>query len=228
MLSVSDIVKNLIIITATCLLAACKTEVNSDLFTSDLIAATEGETVTAPIVLGLEVTSEKECKKNAPTILEAITTSFPDAAFVGCERIDFDTFARFRFQVEILNVTDLDTTPENAIAIAVQKRDDRYSVHYLSNTDAAKAIWDQLPKELIQYRDFEINPILHAVLNNDLRTPVDVTTDDVFADGKPVQGTATRSLPRRDQIQISTSNVTNAAFGNVDTAAGIVSFRVAE
>ena len=77
---------------------------------------------------------------------------------------------------------------------------------------------------MTQYQTYKLEPLLSAVLNNDLRETVSITTDDVYADGAPVQGTATRDLPRRDQIELVMSDVTNAAFGTVANASHIATF----
>ena len=109
-------------------------------------------------------------------------------------------------------------------SIGVRGEGKAYHVSYLTNPAGARAIWDALPEEMTQYQTYKLEPLLSAVLNNDLRETVSITTDDVYADGAPVQGTATRDLPRRDQIELVMSDVTNAAFGTVANASHIATF----
>lgn len=215
-------------IAALLALTACKTSVTSDLFTSDLVAATEGETVTAPIVIGLELPGD--CAEEGPKMLSAIRRKMTDAEFIGCERVNYDTYARFRAQAEILLIgkNDAAALPNTAFAIGVAREGATFTIKYLRNPDATRAIWDALPEDMTKYKKYELNPVLSAVLNNDLRSTVRITTDDVFADGKPIQGTHSRDLPRRDQVEIAASNVTNSAFGSTDTHATIVVFTVQE
>lgn len=213
---------------ATVALTGCKTQIATDLFTSDLIAATEGETLTAPLVIGIDTSSESQCKENAPALTDAIKSQFPGADFIGCEKDAFDVFARFRVQAAIIPMTDVTPTPDAPFAVGVKADASGFIVAYLTNPQAVRAVWDALPEEMTQYKKFELDPALSAVLTNDLRGKVTITTDDVFADGVPVQGTVSRSMTRRDQVEITMSDVTNAAFGNVANISHIVSFARAD
>ncbi len=210
---------------ATCfVLASCKTQISTDLFTTDLVAATEAEAVTAPLVIGMEAGSEQKCKETADTVLIAVQSQFDSAEFIGCETVDFTTFARFRVQAEIVAYDGDAPSITAPFSIGVRSEGAAYHISYLTNPTGARAIWDALPKEMTEYRTYELKPFLSAVLNNDLRETVSITTDDVYADGVPIQGTATRDLPRRDQVELSMSDVTNAAFGTVANASHIVTF----
>jgi hypothetical protein len=214
---------------ATCVvLAGCKTQISTDLFTSDLVAATDGEAVTAPLVIGMETGNEQKCKESADTVLIAVQSQFDSAEFIGCETVNFDTFARFRVQAEIVAYNGDAPSVTSPFSIGVRGEGTAYHVSYLTNPAGARAIWDALPEEMTQYKTYKLEPFLSAVLNNDLRETVSITTDDVYADGAPVQGTATRDLPRRDQVELSMSDVTNAAFGTVANASHIVTFTLNE
>ena len=214
-----------IVLIATCfVLAGCKTQISTDLFTNDLVAATEAEAVTAPLVIGLEAGSEQKCKETTDSVLIAVQSQFDSAEFIGCETVDFKTFARFRVQAEIVAYDEVAPSITAPFSIGIRSEGVAYHVSYLTNPAGARAIWDALPEEMTKYQTYKMEPILSAVLNNDLRETVSITTDDVYADGTPVQGTATRDLPRRDQVELSMSDVTNAAFGTVANASHIVTF----
>ncbi len=216
--------KHILILIALLGLAGCKTRLNATLFTSDLIAALEGESLTTPLVISME--SDGKCEENAPAALNAVASQYPTADFIGCDKIDYQTFARFRVQIMVLPYTDKEPLPDQPFAIGINNSDARYIVKYLTNPAAARAIWDALPQDMTKYREYKFDPVLLATLNNDLRKPITIVTDDVFADGIPVQGTATRKLPRRDQVELKMSNVTNAAFGNTSNYSSIVEFTV--
>ncbi|WP_274960897.1 DUF7424 family protein [Lentibacter algarum] len=216
--------KRIALIATYLVLAGCKTQISTDLFTSDLVAATDGEAVTAPLVIGMEASSEQKCKENANTVLIAVQSQFDSAEFIGCETVDFKTFARFRVQAEIVAHDGNAPSITAPFSIGVRGEGKAYHVSYLTNPAGARAIWDALPEEMTQYQTYKLEPLLSAVLNNDLRETVSITTDDVYADGAPVQGTATRDLPRRDQIELVMSDVTNAAFGTVANASHIATF----
>ena len=216
-------IKRLAILASLAALSGCKTYIASDLFVSDIIAATEGEKMTAPLVISTEAGSDSSCKENAPQILRAVQIKYKDAEFIGCERIKYDTVARFRVQADIIDLTTSKTTGQ-AFAIGVARDGGTYHVSYITNPSATRAIWNALPKDVKGYRDFEVSPQLSAVLNNDLRDDITITTDDVFADGTPVQGTQQKTIGRRDQVELTMSDVTNAAFGTTETVSHIVSF----
>src|SRR6056297_1326224 len=60
---IGDIGMKRVALIVTCfMLAGCKTQISTSLFTSDLVAATEAEAVTAPLVIGMEASSEQNCK----------------------------------------------------------------------------------------------------------------------------------------------------------------------
>lgn len=219
--------KKLFIIAALFMLASCKTHVSSTLFTSDIIAATNDEKTTAPLVFTMK-TNSSDCVKGAEELVSAVKRQMPDVEFIGCEDIEFEEFARFRVQAEILAFNNVPPVPSQAFGIGVTEFANEYFVYYLKNPEVLRAVWDSLPEDLTMFQVYELEPVLKAVLNNDLRKTVTVTTDNVFADGTPVQGTATRELPRRDQIELVLSDVTNTAFGTVDNASLIARFAVSE
>lgn len=221
--------KKALVLLSLFILTACKTDISSDLFTTDLIAVTEGEEVTAPVIIALE-SSSTECEKTAPDLLKAISSQMSGVEFIGCGKKGYDTVARFRSQAQIIAHTGEAAVPNQAFAIGVQSSgsdsDETYDVSYLVNMDAVRNIWGSLPEEMTRYKTFKFEPSLSVVLNNDLRAATMITVDDVFADGNPVQGTASWELKRRGQVEIQTSNVTNTAFGTTDHSSHIVSFKV--
>lgn len=216
--------KRCLLISTCVLLAGCKTQISTDLFTSDLVAATKGESLTAPLVIGMEASSEQKCSETADSVLAAVQSQFASAEFIGCERADFTTFARFRVQAEIVAIAGEVPDITAPFSIGVRVDGPNFAVSYLTNPAGARAIWDALPEELTKYQTFSLEPLLSAVLNNDLRETVSITTDDVYADGVPIQGTATQDLLRRDQVELSMSDVTNSAFGTVANESHIVTF----
>ncbi|MEP2833514.1 MAG: hypothetical protein ABJL33_15395 [Hyphomicrobiales bacterium] len=220
--------KMLFPLAAVTILTACKTLIGADLFTSDLIAAVNGDTITAPLIISADTSTLQKCQEFSPDILTAVQSIYDTAEFIGCEKIGFDTYGRFRVQAGVISFTDTAPVPDAAFAFGVRKEGASYHVSYLINPDATRAIWDALPETMTKYETFKLDPILSAVLNNDLRNTVTITTDDVFADGTPVQGTATRDLPRRDQVELKMSDVTNTAFGTTNNVSHIVTFSITE
>ncbi|MDE0446335.1 MAG: hypothetical protein OXH96_06635 [Spirochaetaceae bacterium] len=220
--------RSAVVIAAVLALASCKTMVATDLYTSDLISATEGEQLTAPMVISIELPSESKCKEFASDIADAIRSEMETATHIGCRTEAFNNFADYRVQSEIVTYDGSARLLGRPLAIGVTSVGDDFIVTYLINPEGIKAVWNGLPEELTRFETFDPDLYLSAVLTNDLREPVEVVTDDVFVDGVPVQGTARRLLLRRDQVVIQMSNVTNTAFGSTDNVAHVVTFRIAE
>ena len=204
--------------------AGCKTQITADLFTSDLIAATQGETLTAPAVIEVVAPTKAKCEEVGPTIAAVFAEKFSAAEFIGCDTVAFETLARFRAPLQIVEISSAETPPIEALAIGVEDTGDGITVSYLKNDAEILEIWNALPEDLTRFQTFSFDPVLAAVLTNDLSGAVSVTTDDVFSDGAPVQGTFSRQMLRRNQIEIRMSNVTNAAFSGADRQALIATF----
>lgn len=211
-------------IIATAFLGGCKADISADLFTSDLINAVNGAALTAPIIIGLEAGSEAKCAETAPAMAKAMATQLGAVDFIGCEKARFDVLARFRVQANVVAMTS-EAVTNAPFEIGVQHNGAEYDIFYLTNPNAVRAIWDALPEDMTKYQTFKLEMRLAATLTNDLPDTVEITTDDVFVDGVPVQGTFTRDLPRRDQVELKTSNVTNAAFSTEGGASHIVRFK---
>ena len=207
--------KRIALIATYLVLAGCKTQISTDLFTSDLVAATDGEAVTAPLVIGMEASSEQKCKENANTVLIAVQSQFDSAEFIGCETVDFKTFARFRVQAEIVAHDGNAPSITAPFSIGVRGEGKAYHVSYLTNPAGARAIWDALPEEMTQYQTYKLEPLLSAVLNNDLRVKQSASPPMMCMPMvRPFK--APRHAICRAAIRLSwvMSDVTNAAFGD--------------
>lgn len=210
---------------AAILLTACKTYISTDLYSSDLIAATEGETLTAPLVIGTQTSGE--CAADASKLLASLQIQMPEAEFVGCTQVDYDDIAQFRVQAAIVDQRDNPRAAFNApFAIGVSRQGGEIDVAFLSNDLRVRQLWDSLPEDVRGYSRFSFEPVLSATLTNDLRTEIEVLTDDVFADGTPYPDEGQHIMPRRDQIEIRLSDVSNAAFGNTQSAVTILRMKM--
>lgn len=205
-------------------LGACKTRVNADLYTADLVAASQGSTLTAPVTLGFAMRSWMECQQLGPSLITHVRRHAPEAQFLGCDMQNDASYARFRLRAEIIAFDTVLPTPDAPIAIGVKADAVGYVVAFLSNAEAAEAILAGLPDGIVPRDARPIAPVLTATLTNDLEGPVFITVDEVFADATPVTGIATKSLPRRGSIDLRLSDVSNAAFATTAVAAHIATF----
>ena len=203
-------------------LVGCKTVIDADIFTADVLDFPDGvEGLTAPVVVGVDI---NDCDEKGPTMVDGLSASFDQVEFIGCVGENFNELASFRTQVSYVADGDLQG---RALGIRVQRgAADEIEVWLIKDPIRMRAIWDQLPEDMTKYRKFDPEFFIEATLNNDLRESVSVTTDDVFADGAAIQGTQNFELPRRGQVRIQLSDVSNIAFKDVDHFAHIATFLV--
>jgi len=206
---------------AVVLLSACKTYISTDPYSSDLIAATEGETLTAPLVIGTQTSSD--CTSDASKLLTSLQIQMPDAEFMGCTKVNYDDIAQFRIQAAIVDMRDNSSAALQApFGIGVIRQSGEIKVLFLSNELRIRQLWDNLPEDVRGYNRFSFEPVLSTTLTNDLRTDIKVLIDDVFADGTPYPDESQHVMPRRDQIEIRLSDVSNAAFNTTQSALTIL------
>lgn len=203
-------------------LSACKITADAELFTSDLVAAMNGNAVAAPVQIGIEAPTADKCEEHADALTNAIRGQFADAQFLGCQSANFETLARFRVMAAIIAHDGTAPTPPAPLAIGVAQDSDAISVTMLQNAGGFRKIWNDLPQELTEYQTFDPQFRLSATLNNDLGDDAAAQTVEVFADGKPAPGKTFFTLARRDQITLKLSDVTNAAFSDSATPALIL------
>lgn len=193
-------------------LAGCRVDIHADLYSSDIIAAVEGEELTTPVVFGIGL---PRCDENAPPLTAALETVVPNIEYIGCERDDFDTLAKYRVPAAILDATDPSAMSDDMIglfSIVVAKREGAYRIGSLWSSQAAQDVWNALPESLIEYKRFDPQPDLRATFNNDLRETIEIGTEDLFLDGKPIPDTTSHTLDRRGQVDLQLSDVSNESF----------------
>lgn len=201
-------------------LTGCKIVAQTDIYTSDVLAVVEnGETMTTPMVMSFEVAGADGCAKAESLILGPLETAFGGAEYIGCAKRDFDTFADFRLPVDLVfEVTNGASDSDQPIYIGgnIDEGGDLIRIDYYVNQTAMDAFMASIPEELTRYQsgtpDFELS----ATISNDLRSDIKIEVNDVFADGQPIQKSKVFDLPRRGEVKIDLSNVSNAALGRTD------------
>lgn len=202
-------------------LAGCKVDIEADIFSSDIVAAMDGEEVTTPVTIGVELGS---CEEKAPALTKAIQANFQSVEHLGCKRKDFDQLAYYRLQIPITALKAGDTKPASPLGIVALKTEDGgYNVILSSMAEEVTKVWRSLPGDMTEYTKFNPDPALSVSFNNDLRNRITIVTEDVFMDGTPAPTTLSHELDRRGQVALRMSDVTNAFFA-LEGLAHAVSF----
>ncbi len=194
-------------------LSACRSDVLVTLYSSDILAVLEGESIAAPMEITMEVVSEDTCREEADSILEVLSGHYDGSAqFIECRDQEMTTFLVARVMTPIRVVDDLSmASTRRPFTVAIAEVPGGISIGYLTN----HRVIDQLYDDLTQGQS-EPDLHFHAVFENDERQPVTVAVEHAFANDQPVAGSQSFSLNRRESLNIELSNVANASMGSVE------------
>lgn len=198
-------------------LTGCKMWADADLFTSDLLSVLEtGQPLTTPLELAFEIGSKSECEKVNGGLLPALTDAYGDAESLGCEQRGFDSVALFRVPVEIVHEIE-NQKADSAQPIFIGVYSDVESVvtvAFFQSAEGVASFRGAIPEELTRFGGKDVEPLLSATIQNDLRGAAKLHLSDVYADGRaiPVQTTKAYDLARRSEVKIVLSDVSNDAL----------------
>lgn len=211
-MTVTRIITPAPVLAALFCLAGCKTPIAAELYASDLIATAGGAAMTASLVIGVEMPTDR-CATDAPRIADAAAGQGASLRFVDCRRIEFSTYARFSATVPVVTYDRPAPIPETAFAIGTVTTDRHLNAGLMVNHDILRAIFDDIPEDVRGFRAFDFQPVVTAILNNDTGTALEVVTLDAFVDGIARPGTTRREIAHRASVEIAASDVANTAFG---------------
>ena len=191
-------------------LAACKVPVDVTIYGSDALrAAISGETLNTPATISIQAPSDDRCREISEELAKALSKGFADVEFVECQRRKLDNFATFRVALPITSNADpapaalflLAAAPTGPIGLVLKADESKIEAVIAAIPDEAKGMLTGRPDALIR-----------AVITNDAEAPLTITTTGTFVDGEPYQMPHDRTLKRRDEVQITLSDVGNAAL----------------
>lgn len=202
-----------LVLIAVAALSACRSDVVVTLYSSDILVALEGESITAPMEITMEVVSEDTCREEAASILEVLSSYYDGSAqFIECRDVEMTTFlvARVMTTIEVVNDLSVALT-RKPFTVAISETSGGISIGYLTN----HRVIDQLYDDLTQGQS-EPDLHFHAVFENDERQPVTVAVEHAFVNDQPVVTSESFSLSRRESLNIELSNVANASMGSAE------------
>ena len=173
-------------------LSACRSDVLVTLYSSDILAVLEGESIAAPMEITMEVVSEDTCREEASSILEVLSGHYDGSAqFIECRDQDMTTFlvARVMTPIRVVHDLSMQPRPEGHSRLPYLKPPDGISIGYLTNHRVIDRLYDDLTQG-----QAEPDLHFHAVFENDERQPVTVAVEHAFANDWPVVGSQNFSL----------------------------------
>ncbi|MDV4143538.1 hypothetical protein [Shimia sp. FJ5] len=194
-------------------LSGCKTFVEADIYTSDVLAVAEGETLSVDMNLGLEMPGMDTCNEHAEAITAAYASSFQAAEFRTCENIGLDTILQMRVTTSLydLKTTEAQASEPVSVAVFVQETG-TLTVLFIPNDAASRQLWDALPNNLTSMATYDPKPFLTANVINDGRTAMEFQAEGAFVNDTPITFATVSSMDRRGELEVRLSDVANAAF----------------
>lgn len=188
------------------LLVACNFDISADLYMQDIIDAQElGETLYANATLAVEFSGDEEDRQQIVAILEE---ELNEVENIREEEKDYSTYLVVDYKIPLIAGEELEgiySHPEvqnNIFTFAVTSN----ILNIVFNKARFDALDASLYDQFYQHLEFE-NFAMSLYLQNDLRTPVDLTFYSVYANNEPIPYQTTLTLDRRDEIEIKFSDV---------------------
>ena len=184
-------------------ISGCKVDSKYEVFVQDLVEiADTGETLFAPGSLEIEMAS---CESNFQDVYEVIEKYYLVTGDPNCIDRNLDEYLQVKIKSPIVN--DGNSLPQNVptgLSVKFDESAGSFEIFAILNYVRFNSLEADV-KRLDATVELELN-LVQIVLNNDLRSTVDVTTPSGYLNGKPmVYGEAT--LDRRENLTIQFSEI---------------------
>ena len=193
------------------LLAACAPEVESTIYMSDIIKAVEsGEAVSVPAVLRVPQSGEDECKEGLDGLIEKLSALAPTTGKGQCISKDQHgqgtQLAEIETQLQIVEA-GTDVAQPNLFVLEVARSDEGNAELTLRMLQPIETVIKALQAENPAQVAFDPSFFL-VNFNNDGDTPVSVSVNHAFVDGKSsLASDEPVTLDRRGELKIQFSDV---------------------
>lgn len=185
------------------IISGCKVDSKYEIFVQDLMEISDtGETLFTPSTLEIEMAS---CESNFKDVYEVIEKYYVVTSDPNCIDRNFEEYLQVKIKSPIVN--DGNSLPQNIpTGLAIKFDESAGSLEIFAILDYVR--FNSLEadvKRLGSSVELELNSV-QIVVNNDLRSSVDITTPSGYLNGKPmVYGEAT--LDRRENLTIQFSEI---------------------
>lgn len=207
---------------ALCLVTACKMNLTTDVYSTDLWDVAAGsEDLTTPATMGFEVPGTDDCDEHTAEISEIMAGVVTEFHPRGCERDGMESFLLADTQVPILDSLSKWHGSNSLFGIVVTALDDAISAEMFMNLDKYKILTERMEDKFHQSVDLAKSSVT-VILNNDSRGSIEFSANGVFVNGEPVVTTSTFGLERRRKAEIKFSNVSTAYLAKYGSLGGVV------
>ena len=204
------------------LVTACKMNLTTDVYSTDLRDAANGVTgLTAPATMAFEVPGTDDCDEHSAEISAIMSGVVGEFRPRGCERNGMESFLLADTQVAILPSFSEWSNSAALFGIVVSARDDAISADMFMNVDKYEILTERMENKFHQSVDLATSAII-IILNNDSRGSIEFSVDGVFVNGEPVLATSTFQLERRHKAEIKFSNVATSYLAKHGSLGGIL------
>ena len=205
------------------ILSACKFNLISELYLSDLreVALNENTELTTPATLEIEIPSEEKCQEYSTKLTNLMEGLISGISPKGCEDRGYDTYLLIDVQIPIVNGFDAWHEIDLLFGILLSVSDEETSVYMMNNLEKYEILTKRIYDEFYQTLDISKSKIT-IVLNNIQQQDEVILTRGVFLDNTPVDNFREFVLKRRDRIDITLSNVGSAHLESDGSALAFV------
>ena len=205
-----------------CLVAACKMNLTTDVYSTDIWDAAVGtEGLTSPATMAFEVPGIDDCDEHTAEISEIMSGIVKEFHPRGCERDGMESFLLADTQVPILDSFPAWNSSDALFGIVVTELDDAISADMFMNLDKYRILTERMDDKFHQSIDLATSAVI-IILNNDSRGSIEFSVNGVFVNGEPVLTPSTFQLERRRKAEVKFSNVATAYLAKHGSLGGIV------
>lgn len=197
---------------STLLLAGCKTQVNSDIYLTDVaLVASSGKAMPFDLKLSFEVPSPDKCAEANTMLTPTLDKYFGDISFTGCNTEGFSSFATFTAGSEMVHeLANKKSDSKMPIYLGAYVNDKGgVEVGYFASPESLKGFTADLPDQAKAYSN-KVYVTFAAAIHNDGPTSSKLSVANVFVNGSASLLPRDIDLDRRKDIIIQLSDVANA------------------
>jgi hypothetical protein len=199
------------VVSCILLLSACKPQVSTDIYASDILEVAEtGKALDVPVRMGLPIQDEKKCDEDKNKMLPALQRYGTGIKFVSCE--DLSGEMHDLLIVEMVGKVIKEpasgvVTIEGMFGMSVSQLEDGSLVVYFIKTENVDKAIAEIDNNY-QFQDIEIEDLdLKVRLNNDMRKTIKFEIDGSYVDNNPVDAPTIFEIPHRGIKELVPSNV---------------------
>lgn len=194
-------------------LLGCKAAYTGEGSLRAALAAHKGEAAFMTGIIGIEASSDSQCREFAPELTKALSSSYPDIAFLGCTSRDFVTLAEFRLALPILPLSKGDKSDLPLVFASELVPTGAAFGLYLDSASVNRVI-ATLPASATTFFDGTFDLTLTVDVRNDTDAAQTVFTNMSFVDGKPTLYRQEFILAPGQSLRIQPSDVVRTNIGN--------------